>query len=107
MKILTAVTLAVLIASPAKAPAAAFPMGSEVLPHAGGALQSARWEVDPPDTGSVIIECGPGPHRRVSTRDSCPPQSRRARHGDERVQGLSAGRCEINPDAGASREANG
>jgi hypothetical protein len=59
IKILTAVTLAALIGSPAKAPAAAFRMGSEVLTPAGGALQSARWEVDPPDTGSVIIECGP------------------------------------------------
>jgi hypothetical protein len=60
-KILTAAAaLAVLIASPAKVPAAALRMASEVLTPAGRTLQSARWEVDPADTGSVIIECGPG-----------------------------------------------
>jgi hypothetical protein len=59
-KIHTAVALAVLIAAPAKAPVAAFRTGSGVLPPVGGALQLARWRVDPPDTGFVIIEFGPG-----------------------------------------------
>jgi hypothetical protein len=51
-KFLTSVAIAVLIASPAKAAAAA--------PSPADALLSMRLEVDPPDTGTVIIECGPG-----------------------------------------------
>jgi hypothetical protein len=64
-KSLTAVALVALIASPAKA--AAFLLGFEILTPAGaalshaGALQSVRLEIDPPYTGSVIIECGPRP----------------------------------------------
>jgi hypothetical protein len=52
-KFFTSVAIAVLIASPAKAAAAA--------PSAADALLWMRLEVDPPNTGTVIIECGPGP----------------------------------------------
>jgi hypothetical protein len=50
-KFLASVAIAVLIASPAKA----------AVTSAADALLSMRLEVDPPDTGPVIIECGPGP----------------------------------------------
>jgi hypothetical protein len=50
-KFLASVAIAVLMASPAKA----------AVTSAADALLSMRLEVDPPDTGPVIIECGPGP----------------------------------------------
>ncbi len=93
-KILTAVALAALIASPAEA--AAFRMSSEVLIPAGGAadfagaVQPVRLVIDPPDTGSVIIECGAGPTQtdleatilpvafatRTAPRPPCPRRER-------------------------------
>jgi hypothetical protein len=52
-RFLASVAIAVLIASPANAAA--------VTPSPADALLSTRLEVDTPDTGPVIIECGPGP----------------------------------------------
>jgi hypothetical protein len=61
IKILTAAALAVMIASPAQAASpASLPHGAPVDP---GGSRLARLVVDPPDTGSEIIECGPGPAR--------------------------------------------
>jgi hypothetical protein len=51
VKFLASVAIAVLIVLPAKA----------TVTSAADALLSMRLEVDPPDTGPVIIECGPSP----------------------------------------------
>lgn len=74
IKILAAAALAVMILSPAMVSAAVTLMGSVNPSPVRGArsLASAlpvRVEVDPPDDGPIIIECGPGATRTgVKTR---------------------------------------